>query len=147
MPKQLCNWSDLVPFGVNYLTGEADPYGQRLLCDLSEKGVERMRDFLGLHYEAKFADNWNSAVGEVPAVASVMLPREVFSTLATFLLFSVDGYDIVMRHHGSVVGYRQQDVDGFYPSALAAIETQGAEVHHNPRHGTRNQHMMTGRFA
>ena len=88
-------WSDLTPFGINYLTGESCAYGLRILCDLSEQGVSIMREFLSAD---SFSQSWNSRVGDAPAVASVMLTRSVFRDLALFISFHV------LKHSFAVVG-------------------------------------------
>lgn len=39
--------ADLSQFGVGILTGEADPFGMRLLCDLTEDGRDLVCAYLG----------------------------------------------------------------------------------------------------
>jgi hypothetical protein len=145
MSKHINSWSTLVPFGINYLTGESCPFSLRGLCDLSAKGCQNVASFLGLPLDARFQKNWNSTVGNDEAVASIMLPPAILEPFAIFLLFTDYGADIVLSHNGQISGYMQHEIDGFYPSALASLEAAGAKVLYNPKRGTRNVHMATGR--
>lgn len=62
----------LKELGINILTGERCNIGIRLLCDLSEKGVETIQNHIGF---TPSAENWNSYVGEDKAVKSIMLTQ------------------------------------------------------------------------
>lgn len=149
----LHTWDDLKVFGINSLTGESCKYGMRLLCDLSEKGVENIREAFGLTIVlnplAQFSRNWNSTVGEEPAVASVMLPRDMFGFLSKFLLFR-EGFDIVIRTlDHSWAGYMLSDL----PADMTIERMTGlyGTVYRNPTAGesgsSRNVHAMSGRIS
>lgn len=106
-----CN--DLTHFGINRLTGEACAFSMRMLCDLSEKGVELMAEYYGLPRYPKpaFAENMNSKVGDDPAVASCMIDREAFPRLMRFALVRA-GYDyIVLNKDGySATVFNEADI-------------------------------------
>jgi hypothetical protein len=93
------NWEDLKPYGIRYLTGERDPYGIRLLVDLTEEGKELLEGFFCA--ELKCGENWNSG-----AVASIMLPRDLFKSLVEYIVFYIEGmkYLIDQGSHG-LFGY------------------------------------------
>ena len=102
--KTLYGWQDLRQYGIEILTGDADAHAQGVLCDLSEKGTEHIRRFFSLDVNAKFQDNWNSWVGEEEAVASILLPYEIFDSLCTFLLVS-SGFHVVVKQGHSTCGF------------------------------------------
>ena len=74
--KTIRNWSDLRPYGIDCLTGEACGISARALCDLTEDGQKLVREFLGLPYNAPFAPAWNSAAG------SCFLPWDILPGLS-----------------------------------------------------------------
>lgn len=87
----LRDWSDLTPFGLQYLTGERCRYGMRMLCDLNEDGTKLVSEFLGLPQALHiccFEGPWNREVNGKPSVASILLPTGCFVQLAVFCLFS-----------------------------------------------------------
>jgi hypothetical protein len=85
--KSIGSFDDLKYYGVNLLTGERDNlFLGRLLCDLSQDGVELVRDYFGLPRGCVFDENWNGNVGDEPAIASVMLTRETLVQLCVFAL-------------------------------------------------------------
>jgi hypothetical protein len=140
---------DLPKLGINPLTGEADAFGMRLLCDLNQQGAEMMRQYLGITGHA-FEKNWNSMVNEQPAVGSIMLTRETLWSFAKFCLFS-EGYDYIVEHSYGLIALRENDE---YTKAYIELCDDGD--HHKllrnptshstqPRVGGRNIHMATGR--
>lgn len=146
-------WSDLKPFGVNPLTGEACKLSMRILCDLSENGTELMCDFLGLQYRTPattvFAENWNSMVGDAPAVASVMIPRGLFDDLCRFAIFTVSGYKYALKSKdGTWHGYGEDFVHNLGYSEEKLFATLPGDWYRNPKapaEGSRNVHQFTGR--
>lgn len=76
------SWSDLQPYGVQALTGEACRVGYRLLADLTPEAARTFRDLYGLALDA-FRGNWNGGSG---ACASVMLPPGCFADVAAWCL-------------------------------------------------------------
>lgn len=150
MPANIHTWSDLAKFGVNPLTGEACKYAQRLLCDLSEQGVDLLRDFFGLPYSedirTQFPENWNSKVGDDPAIASVMLARGLFGELARFALQRAGFLYIVWGMDDAWCGYNQEDLPA--DMTVDKLRKIFKVVYINPvPSGTssRNTHEMSGR--
>lgn len=86
----------LTDYGINLLTGEACSHNLRMLCDLSEKGVEIVSSWLGI-LPSSFLPNWNSYVGNDPAVASIMIPRGSFPDLYYWILVEVEKFEVVME--------------------------------------------------
>jgi hypothetical protein len=151
--KTLHNPDDLTAFGVHPLTGEADAYGRRVLCDLSQEGVILLTAYFGLSHTIEagraFPANWNSWVGEQPAVACVMLARGVMQDLMVFALLHVGRFDYVYEEVGLVVGFNEAD-----EPALAYYRERetGGHLHQNAAKRCRNVqidgrnvHAMSGR--
>ncbi len=153
--KYLSNHSDLVQFGINPLTGEACGYGMRVLCDLSAAGCALVADFMGLRFNpddptACFPRNWNSKVGDRPAIASFMLTRSTVSDLMRFALFSVDNCDYVLENpDGSLYGLHEGDEYCTKYLEMARTEeyhAKGYRIWTNfSKTGSRNQHAFSGR--
>lgn len=145
--------------GINLLTGEACAFSMRTLCDVNEKGATLLREYLGLHHEAKFADPWNSMVGDLPSIGSVMLEQHMFPALVHFALMR-EGYQYVYGRDDNMdsTGFSESDFKS-YPdlrdyidgSARRAGFDQGARLYRNlrptnqPTEGTRNVHAFSGR--
>lgn len=151
--------SDLQQFGINVLTGEACSYGLRLLCDLTEDGVNLVSAFLGgIDRGATddppgfpFPKNWNSG-----AVASVMLTRNVlFGELAVFALFRAGCSLVVRGPDGSVTGvfpHEHRALEMYDAIRYAPDESREYYFHVNrslrtrqPSADGRNEHTFTGR--
>lgn len=141
----------LKAYGINLLTGEADAYSRRILCDLSQEGVDLVRTYLGLDPTREaFLSNMNSYVGEAPAVASVMLSRPVLVDLTTFALLHVDHFDYVVQRGSTQIGFNDEDPMAAF--CMKDTDKEGVELHHNyqkrsrhPHVGDRNVHAMSGR--
>lgn len=151
----------LQDFGVNMLTGEACAFSMRVLCDLNEDGASLIRDFLGLGHGTTrevFAENWNSTVGDSPAIASVMLTREVIPALIRFAMFR-QGYQFFLTFNESWGGiaFDSEDATGnnsmlqlYIDGTAAMLANDKARLYRNPRGnhprvGSRNVHAFTGR--
>jgi len=118
--KELRNWRDLEQYGIIVLTGEACSIGMRYLCDLTQTGVNVLSDFFGGRISFDKDSNWNSSR---QAVASVMLPTDIFQQLAVFCVLVVDRFPITIqtdRH--SIVGVRPDAIE-----ALIKHESWSAE--------------------
>lgn len=143
------SWNDMERYGFNYLTGEACAYGFRGLIDLSAEGKDAIMSFLGLPPDTPMRENWNSMVGDKPAVASIMLPREVLATLAKFVLLHVHEADIVVEYKGGIYGYSANDPRANQDNLNFLRKDMEAVVLYNPRlprtQGGRNVHSFTGR--
>lgn len=144
----------LIDYGVNPLTGEADAYARRILCDLSDEGVILLTAYFGLSYTAEagraFPANMNGFVGTAKAVASVMLARETMQDLMLFALLHVNQYDYVMQAPGGLHGFNEDDKYGqrYLEMALPQgyrLYTNCAKRSAQPHVGDRNIHAMSGR--
>lgn len=145
------NFNSMQEIGVHPLTGEADAFCMRLLCDLNKTGVEMMLAFLGMKPDTQLAKNWNSMVDNEPAVASIMLTRETLWGYAKFFLF-MEGYEyIIEQPYGLYALQADEEQTAGY---LRLCEAPGSEfkllrnpTSHSkqPRMGGRNIHAMTGR--
>lgn len=104
------NWNCLRKYGIQYLTGEADAYSMRMLCDVNEEGKQLLETFFGGNVEIKQGSNWNSTVNGKPAVGSIMLPYSIFQDLAVFCLFHVDRMYAVVLDPGFYFGIESKAV-------------------------------------
>lgn len=148
------NWNGLQAFGINPLTGEACKYSQRLLCDLNEDGVALLTEFFGLRVgdnpQTLFADNWNSTVSDKPAVASIMLARDMFDSLCKFALFHARACTFAVKQKdGSWIGYDDEAILT-YTITERTFTLRDIDVYRNPTRpsdsaSSRNQHAFTGR--
>ena len=112
--KTIVNYSDLKEYGINWLTGERDPYGFRILFDLTEQGKEIVCNFFGLPLSAEFDKNWNSG-----AVASIMMSKQTLKDLIKFILFHIENMDIAVENcNGSFSGYQNAFLDKFEQDVL-----------------------------
>jgi hypothetical protein len=133
--KNFSGWNDLSDYGIRYLTGERDPYGIRVLCDLTEDGAKLLEEFFCTN-RIMFQAAWNSG-----AVASVMLPHSIWKDLVDFIILHVEKcrYRIKFQD-GSVTGYNK-DMN------REEIEKWGWQVktNFNQHGGNTNTHAFTGR--
>lgn len=146
--KTLHSLADLSTFGVGILTGEACPFGLRLLCDLTEAGRDLVAAYLGSPELDCFPENWNTSVAGERAVSSVMLTRSALSDLCIFALFIKGGATVVLERGGVYIGLDPSD--GYYSRYIDIVEApnSGYTVYRKIAHhteGGRNQHAMTGR--
>jgi hypothetical protein len=143
------NYRTLKELGINPLTGEACSFGQRILCDLSAKGVELMAEYLGIKQDA-FFPNWNSRVGEDDAVASIMLDRDAFYSICKFAA-RLDGWQFLICNDVERSVYGTDDEE--HTEMLYAELVESKDIHiirnytNHPRVKSRNVHQMTGRAA
>lgn len=138
--KTMNRYRDLKPYGIEYLTGEACAYGQRVLCDMNEDGKKLIQDWIGV---TEFQKNWNSSVNGKPAVASIMLDAMLLPALFKFILMHIEGYRFVVQWKDLAV------VSGFdeRPDALLSSDSRlfTAPSGSHPSHNGRNTHQFSGR--
>jgi hypothetical protein len=129
----------LSDWGIISLTGESDPYAQRILCDLTPQGVEIILSFFGMPRDTKLFRNWNDSYG---AVASCLLPYELLVPLTKFILWDVEKAPAVIDG-GSAIWAIDED----YLERYGRLEIAGLKVcrNNNPTGKERNVHQMTGR--
>ncbi len=109
--RTITRWSDLQPYGIETLTGEACAFGTRLLCDVSAKGANLVRELFGLPPDAALNPRYNTRVGHDPSVASIMLGRDSLPDLAVFCLLYDGAEVVVLQTDGDIVGFYPGDRD------------------------------------
>lgn len=150
---EVSGMKDMRIFGIELLTGEACAYGMRVLCDVSEEGRTLLCGFLGLSPDTKFAPNWNSFVGETPAVGSIMLPPSIFPELIRYTLFTVADCGFIVGQPGGVfLGVKTTNrYAAGYLELAQKITADGYMIYYRPMGagsvGGRNVHQMSGRIA
>ena len=169
--KTISRLADLQPYGIHYLTGEADNLAYRALCDLTLQGVTIVSETFGLT-PGCFPEQWNNDRG---AIASCMLPHDAASQVGIVaLLTSGDCHTVLATKDGHTL-YGLEATDEYRPPqydfddpdcpmvAPAQIRVDGSEWQDwpscygqigrtfgfgdHPRIGTRNVHQMTGRVV
>lgn len=146
-------WDGFKPYGIQFLTGEADPYGFRGLFDLNEKGVEILNSFFGGNITFAENSNWNFMVGDKPAIASVMLPYSIYEALSIFCLFCKGFYGVLVSCDKTFTGvtkeYFENNRDYFQNiSKTGGKFIRNFNYNHNPSVSTkdgRNIHQFSGR--
>jgi hypothetical protein len=148
----LQNYSDLVKFGLNSLTGEACVYGHRTLFDVSKEGAELIRCYFGLPLDCPLLANWNAKVGDADALGSIMLSRAVVKDLMIFALLHVGDFDRVIVSPMGTTGYNLDDSVAKICDEYRERNPTTTELHYNvrktskaPNAGGRNVHNASGR--
>lgn len=106
---KVSSFFDLKKFGIEPLTGEACPFGQRILCDLNEEGKNLLEQYFGTEITSK---NWNSFVGEDKAIASIMLSKNSLKDIVIFILF-MKKYKKVYIYDKVIYGVNEEDLKHF----------------------------------
>jgi hypothetical protein len=149
MAKAVCNWQDLVPLGIECLTGEACGLGLRILCDVNEDGLSLVRACLGA-VEVKPAENWSGGrIEGKRKVGALMLPYDLFGTLAVFGLLRAGARQVVKVGGTYTPILTDQDAEMAELCERHARE-RGEHVRRfgrstHPGTGFRNTHQMSGR--
>lgn len=136
--------ADLKEFGVLPLTGEACPYYQRILSDVTEQGKTLLEQYLGTTLTA---EPMNTICSSGKHVASIMFPRAMWTDFADFAAWQ-EGFNFLViagsSHQRNY--YREIDADllDYYQSI------GGYQVSHRPRSGQEIRNgahvaMITGR--
>lgn len=149
-----CNyWDSLRKYGINPLTGEACGYGLRILCDLTDRGADIVAGYFGMLYQTgqTFPMNWNSEVNGSPAVASVMLPREILQPLMIYIAFHVEEADVVIvTPSGELLAMHHAEDDEDFKRYMESADLLQYRILRNPvnraaSYRGRNMHAMSGR--
>ena len=146
--KTISNLYDgLRRYGINPLTGEACPFSQRVLCDLTPRGKKIFFDLLGIPPTIPLSENWNSG-----SSFSLMIPRSLLAhDLPIWCLIDSGCDDIIVSRDG-IFGGDTTDTDeeweGYY-ELLVQWEKNPLRVRSTsgPRQGTRMVHAMSGRSS
>lgn len=134
MQKQtINNWQDLESFGIDPLTGEADAYMLRILCDVNTAGYLHLCRFFGV-VALDLKDSWNAKMQQ----GSIMLPYAILEPLAIFLLFETGWqYVAVSKENGAIFGIDEEAYQRYK-------ECDWLNIRRNPGY-SRNVHQMSGR--
>lgn len=138
--KTVATWSDLRPFGVDLLTGEACSLMYRVLCDLTVQGKRVVERCLSVEIRS---ENWNSGPADDPHVASIMLTDEMLTPLAVFALLDAGCREVYTTDRGAV-GIEESDSAEQVDRAKRVCKLQRRFAYQGP-HQDRNEHMMSGR--
>jgi hypothetical protein len=140
--KTIDCWQDLVPFGIDPLTGEACALSWRILFDVTESGRKIVARCLGVP-NLKLAEAWNRGSVTDPHVGSVMLTQEMLTPLAVFALLESGCSEVWVFRSGGVLGVEPDDD---WDRAEASRKYHGESIARVFRQGPdRNRHAMTGR--
>ena len=155
--KQFSSWTDLEPYGIDMLTGESCAYGYRVLCDLTEDGIELVANCLGIQnleaFKLSLPEAWNTK-----GIRSIMLSPGMFQNLSVFACFDSNCSHAYIMYSGSVIGVEQGDqkymdgwINGHQASYCEACDRygKGGGIQHryaNPGF-SRNTHQMSGRTS
>lgn len=105
--KTVASWNDLLPYGIDCLTGEACGLSYRLLCDLTEKGRKILAKAFGIP-NLQLAEAWNRGGKDDPHVGSIMLAPELLTPIAVFALLE-NGCLEAWACCGTVIGILPDD--------------------------------------
>jgi hypothetical protein len=140
-------YDELHRYGINPLTGEACPFSQRVLCDLTPRGKKIVFDLLGIPPTIPLSENWNSG-----SSFSITIPRSLLAhDLPIWCLIDGGCEDIIVSRDG-ICGREADDTDedwDNYYQLLVAWQKQPLRVRSisGPRQGTRMIHAMSGRAS
>ena len=143
MSTRIQNWRDFEPYGIISLTGEADPYSMRLLCDITEQGKALLEEFFGGGVTLGLPPNWNSK-----GVGSILLSYGLFQELAMFIMFhKCQHYYAVLYPDGGVHGYGVNEMNEEKLDKMKEyIPGLNVRRNYNVEPGkNRNEHQFTGR--
>ena len=157
----------LKQFGVIPLTGEACGLAMRILCDLTEEGVQLIRDFMRVE---PTAEPWNN-----DGVKSIMLPISIFQELWIFAHIREGVKDVFLggycnadewteTHYETINETVKHPVKTWRPQAYAVSNPEIMETlreyngkcfyiarwykrSKHPGTGLDNQHAMSGRIV
>ena len=138
-------WRDLEPYGIISLTGEACKLGIRMLCDLTNDGVNIIGRVFGLRGGDCLAENWNST-----GVKSILLPYSIFNDLAACCLIlgadcacaAIDSQSKAVHGFVSLEEYEER---GKLLSDAGIRFTRVYRALNHPGDGVNATHAFTGR--
>jgi hypothetical protein len=145
--KNVNCWSDLRPYGIDLLTGEACGLSYRLLCDVTDKGRGLLQKAMGLP-GLVLAEPWNVGNAQEPNVGSIMLPHCMLVPLGIFALLENDCREIWLCKNEFLIGVEFSDS----PATVRAMEDFAERdivrrLAYRGTAGDRNVHQMSGRIA
>jgi len=143
--KTLRCWNDLIPFGIDPLTGEACGLTYRILCDVTDQGRRVVQKCFGFP-DLSLSAAWNRGTEQEPHTGSLMLAPEMLVPLGIFALLEAGCTEVWLSKDGTVAGVEPTDS----PERVAAWKQAhaGEFARRFAYQGTardRNVHVMTGR--
>jgi hypothetical protein len=141
--KIVAKWDDLIPYGIDPLTGEACGLGYRILCDLTDQGRLILEKCLGAATVVPHLQ-WNPGTKEAPHTGSIMLAPEMFPAVAVFALLESGCKEVWRTKDGVHLGIEESDP----AEELEAFKTLHGPMRRFAYRGTagdRNVHVMSGR--
>ncbi len=138
--KTVSCWNDLKPFGIDPLTGEACGLMHRILFDLTAQGQEIVEKALGCGLN--LSEPWNR--GDPPHVGSILLPQDMFVTLAIFALLETGCTEAWLYGDHCLLGIGPGDD---YEQLRAIYDDRSVlrTYRYGGTAGSRNVHVMSGR--
>lgn len=144
------SFGDLKQLGIGCLTGESCAFSMRILCDVNEDGKELLADFFGMS-DIQLEKNWNSYVGDKPAIGSIMLVHDVVEKIAQFAFFRAGAIAVVVGL-GEVTPVFEQSLLDRYVDTMKQYPSTERSIRRNPKAyamgaavGSRNVHAFSGR--
>ena len=140
-------FNDLMPFGIEALTGEACGLSYRLLCDVTETGRRTLVKAFGIP-KLTLAEPWNRGTTTEPHVGSVLLPYEMLVPLAVFSLLESGCTEVWIVREGGVIGIEPNDSTEMIEANRHLIGerlTRNLAYRGTAGDGDRNVHVMSGR--
>lgn len=142
--KSLGSWHDLEPFGIVFLTGEACGLSLRFLCDVTRKGRSVLEAAFGLPC-MNLAEPWNTGSKDDPHVGSILLPPELFATLAIFALLESNHLEAWACKNGTVLGFDASDTPECIEQSARFLEGDvSRKFSYRGTARDRNVHVMSG---
>ena len=121
--------------GIILLTGEACKYSMRMLCDLTQEGIENLKAYFSVQ-NLTLNDNYNSK-----GIASIMLSRVMLTDIIVFCLLK-QGYDVIQTNH-HITAFKDRD----YKEYLEGLRKMGENLRfYKGNSYDRNVHQFTGRI-
>lgn len=163
--KKCAMFGELRQFGINFLTGEADALGYRVLCDLNGQGKKVFCECFGIPDGARLAEGWNDGVASVMLTEHDIVPLAIMgfylqgyhkvilteSEKGDDRVYALeDGEDIVLDDKGGRYLCVQNDHTAEWPVRLYGKVTRIIRQQKSDGkivQGTRNVHQFTGRVS
>ncbi len=142
--KSVSSWSHLEPFGLVFLTGEADFLSHRLLFDCTEEGKKLLACAFGVA-SIQLAEPWNGRSSAGKHVGSILLPQRLFPSLAIFALLESGHPEVILCRNGTVIGFEPDDTEDERQQTRRLLKNDFVRSFAYGRNRDRNLHQMSGR--
>lgn len=142
--KSVNKWNDLIPYGIDMLTGEACGLSYRLLCDVTDKGRNLIKKLFGMP-DLSLAAPWNGGSEKEPHTGSIMLTQSMLVPLGVFALLEAGCTEVWLCEGEALIGIEPGDrpdevkVWREYTKVVRTFSYRGTA-------GDRNVHVMSGRI-